>query len=111
MREIEEEIGKKAIIKQFIGAVESSWHENDQEHHEINLLFEIQVPDLVSSESPVSQESHLEFIWASLGDLKAHNLLPEPMIGCLISSEFGFHGYWVSSFDQSVSTRAEQLYT
>jgi 8-oxo-dGTP diphosphatase len=109
VREIEEEIGKKAIIKQFIGAVECSWHENDQGHHEINLLFEVQVPDLDPSEPPASQESHLEFIWATSKDLKAHNLLPEPMIGCLTNWELGFHGYWGSSFDQAASTSTEQM--
>ncbi len=96
-REIEEEIGKKAIIKQFIGAVECSWIENEQANHEINLLFEVLVPDLDSGEAPVSQESHLEFFWANPADLKTHNLLPEPIIGCLMNWEHGFRGYWGSS--------------
>jgi 8-oxo-dGTP diphosphatase len=60
-REIEEEIEKKVIIKQFVGAVECSWFENDLGNHEINLLFEVQIPDLDTSESPASLESHLEF--------------------------------------------------
>ena len=63
LREIEEEIGKKAIIKQFTGAVECSWVENDQRNHEINLLFEVQIPDLDPSEPLASRESHLEFFW------------------------------------------------
>jgi 8-oxo-dGTP pyrophosphatase MutT (NUDIX family) len=109
LREIEEEIGEKAIVKQFIGAVECSWHEDDQGHHEINLLFEVQVPDLDSSEPPASQESHLEFIWASLADLKTHNLLPEPMIVCLTNWELGFHGYWGSSFEKAASTSTERM--
>jgi 8-oxo-dGTP pyrophosphatase MutT (NUDIX family) len=97
VREIEEEIGKKAIIKQFIGAVECSWIENEQANHEINLLFEVQIPDLDSSKPPPTQESHLEFIWANPVDLKAHNLLPEPMFGCLMNWDLGFRGYWGSS--------------
>lgn len=97
VREIEEELGMKAVIKQFIGAVECSWIENEQVNHEINLLFEIQIPDLDSSESPASQESHLEFIWVNPADLKEHNLLPEPMIACLLNLEPGFCGYWGSS--------------
>jgi 8-oxo-dGTP diphosphatase len=109
LREIEEEIGEKAIIKQFIGAVECSWLENDQGNHEINLLFQVQIPDLDSSKSPASQESHLEFIWAKPTDLKAHNLLPEPMIGCLMNWELGFHGYWGSSFDPAASTSTERM--
>jgi 8-oxo-dGTP diphosphatase len=107
MREIEEEIGKKAIIKQFIGAVECSWFENDQGNHEINLLFEVQIPNLDSSEPPASQESHLEFFWVKPTELKAHNLLPEPLIGCLMNWELGFHGYWGSSFEDPASTITE----
>ena len=107
MREIEEEIGKKAIIKQFIGAVECSWFENDQGNHEINLLFEVQIPNLDSSEPPASQESHLEFFWVKPTELKEHNLLPEPLIGCLMNWELGFHGYWGSSFEDPASTITE----
>ena len=109
VREIEEEMGKKAIIKQFIGAVECSWFENDQGNHEINLLFEVQVPDLDSSEPPVSQESHLEFIWVKPTELKTHNLLPEPLIACLMTWGLGFHGYWGSLFEKATSTSAEHM--
>lgn len=107
VREIEEEIGKKAIIKQFVGAVECSWVENDQGNHEIDLLFEVQIPDLDSSAPPTSQESHLEFIWAKPTDLKSYNLLPEPLIGCLMNWGLGFHGYWGSSFEEAASTSSE----
>jgi 8-oxo-dGTP diphosphatase len=108
-REIEEELGKKAIIKQFIGAVECSWIENDQSNHEISLLFEVQIPDFDSSESPVSQESHLEFFWAKTIDLRAHNLLPDPLIECLMNWELGFNGYWGSSFEKDSSVSAEPM--
>jgi 8-oxo-dGTP diphosphatase len=107
VREIKEEIGEKAIIKQFIGAVECCWIENDQGNHEINLLFEVHIPDLDSSEPPVSCESHLEFFWAKPKDLKAHNLLPDPLIECLMNWELGFRGYWGSSFEKVAFTSAE----
>ncbi len=100
IREIGEEIGKRAIVKQFIGAVECAWKEQDQGHHEINLVFEVSIPDLDSSCPPGSQESHLEFIWAGPAELKANNLLPYPMIECLASWECGYHAYWGSSFEK-----------
>ena len=109
IREMYEEIGETAIVKQFIGAVECTWTENDQDNHEINLVFELFIPNLDSSKPPVSQESHLEFIWAKPTDLKAQNLLPEPLIGCLMDWEIGFHGYWGSSFKEATATSAEQM--
>lgn len=96
-REIAEEIGKKSIIKRFIGAVEAGWIGQEQIHHEINLLFEVEVPDLNSSVPPDSLENHLEFIWAKPEDLRKHNLLPEPMIGYLTDSNSDYRGYWGTS--------------
>lgn len=109
LREIEEEIGKKAIIKQFTGAVECSWVENDQRNHEINLLFEVQIPDLDPSEPLASRESHLEFFWANPTDLHAHSLLPDPIIECLMNWELGFHGFWGSAFEKATSISAEHM--
>ncbi len=98
LREITEEIGEKATIKQFIGAVEAMFIENGQVHHEINLLFEVDIPSLDSSISPMSNEPHLEFVWSKPEDLKAHNLLPHPLIDCLMDGEAEYHAYWGSSF-------------
>ena len=109
LREIEEEIGKKSIIKQFVGALECSWMENGQGNHEIDLLFEVQIPDLDSSHPPVSQESHLEFFWANPTDLHAHSLLPDPIIECLMNWELGFHGFWGSAFEKATSISAEHM--
>jgi 8-oxo-dGTP pyrophosphatase MutT (NUDIX family) len=108
-REIEEELGEKAIIRQFIGAVECAWGENGLGNHEINLLFEVQIPDLDPSAPPASQESHLEFFWAKPADLKAHNLLPDPMIECLMNWESGFRGYWGSSFEKGASASVNHM--
>ena len=84
IREIKEEIGKTAMVKQFVGAVEAAWAENGEDQHEINLLFEISIQDLNPSVPPASRESHLEFLWASPDELEEeHNLLPAPLIDCL----------------------------
>jgi 8-oxo-dGTP diphosphatase len=99
-REIAEEIGKKAIVKRFIGAVECVWTENNQDHHEVNLVFEVGVPDLDASVPPPSQEAHLEFIWAEPAELRTHNLQPSPLIECLMNWESGYSGYWGSLFEK-----------
>lgn len=98
-REILEELGKKATVKQFIGALEAAWSENGQAHHEINLLFEVEIPNLVSSEPPRSLEEHLEFMWVAPAELKAQNLLPEPLVECLVNWDCGYHGFWGSSIE------------
>ncbi|HSB66517.1 MAG TPA: NUDIX domain-containing protein [Anaerolineales bacterium] len=99
LREIEEEIGEKVAVKRFIGAVEAAWSENGQDHHEINLVFEVDIPNLDSSEPPRSLEEHLEFRWAAPAELKVQNLLPEPMVECLVNLDRGYHGFWGSSIE------------
>ena len=94
MREIAEEIGEKSVVKQFVGAVEAIWSEEGQDNHEINLVFELEIPRLDTSLPPESRESHLEFMWVELADLKTHNLLPEPLIECLVNWDAGYHGFW-----------------
>ncbi len=96
VREISEEIGKQATAKQFIGAVEWLWTDNNQTNHEINLIFEAVVAGLDSNEPPLSQEAHLEFIWSKPAELRANNLKPDPMIECLTTWEKGHRGYWES---------------
>ncbi len=99
IREIDEEIGKNSVVKRFIGAVESTWIEHEQGNHEVNLLFEVQIAGLDSNMPLVSRESHLEFMWVEPEGLKAHNLLPNPLIDCLVNWSNGYHAYWGSSMN------------
>lgn len=97
IREIEEEIGKTAIIKRFVGAVEHVWPAPGVDNHEINLLFEVEVPGLDPANSPRSHEEHLEFFWAKSSDLISHNLQPAALIDCLSNWQEGYKGYWGTS--------------
>ncbi len=99
VREIAEEIGMLASVQRFVGAVEGFYDENNGPHHEINLVFEVDVPVLSSDRPPLSREPHLEFLWSPLSDLAANNLLPVPMISCLSAWERGVGGFWGSAFD------------
>jgi 8-oxo-dGTP diphosphatase len=98
LREIREEIGKDAVVRRFVGAVECAYPDAGQEHHEINLLFELQVPGLDPNHAPESHESHLEFLWSLPEELTDHYLLPAPMIDCLAAWEHGYRGDWGSDF-------------
>ena len=97
IREIKEEIGYNAVIKGFVGAVEHSCIFNDVVNHEINLVFEVLLPEIDSTVSPVSNEKHLEFIWALPSELMQLNLLPFPMIDCIINIPLNGKPFWGST--------------
>ncbi len=98
LREIREELGEEAIVKRFVGAVECVYTDAGQANHEIDLLFELEVPGLDPNTAPDSQEGHLEFFWSAPEELVTYNLLPAPMIDCLLNWEQSDHGYWGSDF-------------
>jgi len=78
-REIQEELGKACVVKKFLGAIENSWVDGDTRHHEINLVFEVDVPDLDPQSAVASQEKHIEFLWVEPDDFENLNLLPVPL--------------------------------
>ncbi len=98
LREIREEIGKEAVIKRFIGAIECGFTDNGQVNHEIDLIFEVGVFDLDEFPPPISLESHLEFLWSSPEDLEKHNLLPSPMIDCILDWKQNHRAFGGSDF-------------
>jgi len=97
VREIYEEIGMKAVVKRFVGVVEHVYPEDRLDNHEINLIFEAQIPELDSSKPLKSLEGHLEFLWADPSTLEKHNLLPYPMIECIANWSDDRNGYWGST--------------
>ena len=97
VREIHEEMGMQATVKRFVGAVEHAWPEDRLDNHEINLIFEVEIPALDSAVPPQSLEDHLEFIWAEPSALERHNLQPYPLIECLTSWSNDCKGYWGTS--------------
>jgi len=99
-REIEEEIGNKVIVKRFIGAVESTWKENELENHEINLVFEFTMPDIDWTTPPCSNENHLEFILAEPTELKKYNLQPYPLVKCIMNWKDNYNCFWGSTINQ-----------
>ncbi len=74
LREVEEELGIKAAVGKFLGVVENSFLQNGKQHAEINLVYELILPNEVYA---TSQEDWIEFEWCSLSELKEANLLPE----------------------------------
>ncbi len=93
-REIAEEIGLSSVVGDFCGAVEHEWPEDTKEHHEICLVFKVQIPELDQSIAPISQEAHLDLFWAKISELNELNLQPSPFRKLIESSakEVGFWG-------------------
>lgn len=75
VRELQEELGLQAIVKEFIGIVEHSYLEDGARHHELNLVFEADL----GKATPASQEDHLEFTWMPLSTLLDTDLRPGPL--------------------------------
>lgn len=71
-REIKEELNTSAKIGKFIGAVESSFRENNHQHQEVNLVFTA----ALRKNTARSAEAHLEFEWLDLRKLVKVRLLP-----------------------------------
>ena len=73
-RELREELGVEAKVKDFMGVHEYQFTHKDIHHHEVNLIYEADIKG-----EATSVESHLEFLWCSLDQLEEKNLLPESL--------------------------------
>ncbi len=78
-RELTEELGVRARIGSFVGAVEHGFTQKGRRVHEVNLLFDAAAPGLGASRNPVSRESHVEFFWCPIAKLGARKLEPAPL--------------------------------
>ena len=96
-REIMEETGLECSIGGFVGALEHSWPENVFNHHEINLIFYVNLFGVRAPENPVSLENHLEFNWLDLADVSKTNLQPYPLREVVLDSVKG--GVWKSTLE------------
>ena len=72
-RELQEEINVKPDSAEFIGINENKFIFQDEEHQEINIVFETRIFDTEVN----CCEDHLEFSWFSLDDLEKMLILPE----------------------------------
>ena len=70
-REIEEELGVKAVVKEFLGAVENAFIQKGERHCEINLVFAMTIDALSPAKSPKSCEDWISFKWVPLSDVSS----------------------------------------
>lgn len=91
-REIEEELGVKAGIKEFLGAIEHTFIQKGERHCEINLMFRMTIPALSPDKTPESCEHWIDFKWIPLTALGRNHLEPWPLRKLL--------GNWVKSVNR-----------
>ncbi|HEC67189.1 MAG TPA: NUDIX domain-containing protein [bacterium] len=80
LRELREEFDGEVQIEEFIGVIEQSFEYRGQPYHELNLLFSGRLLNFDYTQIPKSLESHLEFYWHRIDNLREANLLPQPLL-------------------------------
>jgi len=80
VREIKEELGIPIKNLSFIGIVEHTYEKNNQEHHEISLVFSGRIEE----EDFKSREDHLEFVLKDLKSFAKQKVLPRTLKDALV---------------------------
>lgn len=75
-RELEEELGVKARVGRFLGAVEHTYTRKGEPNCEINLVFEVGVRGLSPRRIVESREDYIEFLWQPVAGLARSGLEP-----------------------------------
>ena len=96
-REIDEELGLKLDVEGYLGAVEANSEDDGAEQFEINHIFKASIKVTRFSSPLKSQEDHLEFLWSSIDDLYANNLLPHPLKKLIANYAEGDRSIWWES--------------
>ncbi len=78
-REIREEMGCRATVKEFLGSVEHSFLQKGERHCEINVVFRMEVAGLDSNQTPAACEDWIAFKWIPLSRLGQNHLEPWPL--------------------------------
>lgn len=78
-REIREELGFRARVTDFLGAVEHGWVDTGGPNHEINMIFRMEFDCPPPGKNPMSREAKIEFWWRKIGDLKLARLEPRAL--------------------------------
>ncbi|HSO27350.1 MAG TPA: NUDIX domain-containing protein [Anaerolineales bacterium] len=85
-RELQEEIGGRARVGAFLGALEQSFSARGKFHHEINLVFWGVLEEIAYPEQPTVLEDDLAYIWQPLNRLQEANFQPPAMIPLVLNA-------------------------
>lgn len=76
VREIKEEMGLDAEIRNYLGVVENGWPQGDVYNAEVNHIFDVVIPEINASVNPASAEEQLEFLWVKPEEFDKHDFRP-----------------------------------
>jgi 8-oxo-dGTP diphosphatase len=98
-REIVEELGCDSQVQAFLGVIENNFVQNGEARSEINLVFELDIPDLDPALPAESKEDYIEFVWQDMKDLQSAAI--EPAVLCKLLPDWLDQGgvdRWASAF-------------
>jgi 8-oxo-dGTP diphosphatase len=90
VRELAEELGVKATVDRFLGAVEYGYVDDGIDHHEVNLVFQVVIDD----PDPVAREEHLELHWLPLDHLADADVRPSTLRDALVPDQQEGPPFW-----------------
>lgn len=107
-REMNEELGVQATVRDYLGAVEHEWTREGQVQYEINHCFAVDAPSLTPRSKPTPREEYLTFAWVPLDALADVDLQPPPLRRLLAENPESPVPWWASTLDSaSLNARRE----
>lgn len=101
-REMLEEAGVSSHVTAFLGCAEHAFLQNGTEnHHEINLIYSLDIPSLNPSLPVHAQESWIAFEWMPLSDLPSSSLEPASLRSLIAN--------WFASPSNHLATTSDRL--
>ncbi|MDD4531498.1 MAG: NUDIX domain-containing protein [Candidatus Pacebacteria bacterium] len=97
-RELKEELDLEIEEMEYMGTVENIYEEDGDKHHEINLVFGVEVKGEVTDKS---MEDDLEFFFLDQTDFSKEKVLPLAMRDSVDQWLKDGRIFWASQFDGS----------
>ncbi|MFB6230353.1 MAG: NUDIX domain-containing protein [Salinibacter sp.] len=96
-RELHEELGVRATVGRYLGAVEHQWTRAGEPQYEVNHCFLTTVPSLSAGVAPTAREQYLAFRWVPVEKLDAASLQPTPLRTLLAGRPDRNAPWWAST--------------
>lgn len=97
IRELKEELDISIKRLSFIGAVENIYEEDNETHHEINLVFEVSARGVQDK----SKEDHLEFFLKDKKEFAKEKVLPVVLKKAVLKWLRDKKPFWATQIDKN----------
>ncbi|WP_103027734.1 NUDIX domain-containing protein [Salinibacter altiplanensis] len=96
-RELREELGVRAEVGRYLGAVEHQWRRDGERQYEVNHCYVATSPALTVDAAPQAREEYLSFSWAPVDQLERASLQPPPLRALLAGKDTRDTPWWGST--------------